>query len=90
MSEVELRLRFILAKVSESKFDVGNLLRRGLTSSDLYLDLITGVGMHEALAKLQQTVIGMRSTTLQPLGCLLLLSSSCSLFTANGHFALPW
>lgn len=40
MSEVKLRLLLNLADVSESKFDVGNLLRRGFTSGDLYLDLI--------------------------------------------------
>jgi len=40
VSEAELRLGLTLADVGESKFDVADLLRCGLTSSDLYLDLV--------------------------------------------------
>ena len=40
MSEVELCVRLTLADVNEPKFDVGNLLLRGLSSSDPDFDLI--------------------------------------------------
>ncbi len=50
MSEVKLRFLLNLADVSESKFDVGNLLRRGFTSGDLYLDLID-IDPHDSPAR---------------------------------------
>jgi hypothetical protein len=49
VSEVELRLRLTLGDVSESKFDVGDLLRGGLISGHLQLDLIN-VHSHDSPA----------------------------------------